>query len=702
MVLLGFRYFGEVSFDRPFLHCWSLAVEEQFYLVLPLLLAAIDLAVRAAGCRAFAQARTAAAAAVAQADGPPSAESVAQDVAEDVNEHEITMSPVDARPAPAEFGSSDGNASLPNDAPDVEKDCDCVQNSRRNGRSAELGFGLALLTLLVASFIAAVLVASRNAMFAFYLLPTRAWEPLLGSVLAVDRYYGLLSPLFHTRVATEIASWCGLLMIATAYFVLNDTLPGPSYPTLLPTLGTALFLVSQEDHPCRGDRLSTCGKLLAMQVPALVGEMSYSLYLWHWPVFVLLSYNALDFKLNAGQKALGIAVSFVAACASLILVESPFRLPRGSAVAPLISKMYLRTVTNRVFLALMFATWSALVAYCLAASFLGLGGNSFHARMRNGTAMQPSFTNDTGGRCVDLMDEKRIDQMYNIAAPNISLDNILGSRFEWTWLSGFSFEQDPVAGYGELKGGSPKIFGPNVTEFPTVVFVGSSHMKFYGPIARDLAEEFGVRIAFLVMDGNWAGKFWNPLQDWDRVRLDFLEKWRPRLVVWVGFWGGRFDGKCERTFAYGYPFPYAFDLLLAHSEKLLVLGDIPTLPLGCSGVGCSGDSLLRLSVYKMYVASGNFLFLTTAKEEPTYRIDRLAVEGWIKGTIANPEYSQRVSFVEVAPYFESAAPDYYLQLVDPQQGTLVYFDSNHLSLEGAWRVIPLFRRYIFGQRACSF
>ena len=61
-----------------------------------------------------------------------------------------------------------------------------------------------------------------------------------------------------------------------------------------------------------------------------------------------------------------------------------------------------------------------------------------------------------------------------------------------------------------------------------------------------------------------------------------------------------------------------------------------------------------------------------------------------------------MSFVEVAPYFESAAPDYYLQLVDPQQGTLVYFDSNHLSLEGAWRVIPLFRRYIFGQRACSF
>ncbi len=66
--------------------------------------------------------------------------------------------------------------------------------------------------------------------------------------------------------------------------------------------------MSQEAHPCRPSRLASCGKLLAMALPAFVGDTAYSLYLWHWPVLVLLTYNTVGLQLDAPHKALGVCV----------------------------------------------------------------------------------------------------------------------------------------------------------------------------------------------------------------------------------------------------------------------------------------------------------------------------------------------------------------------------------------------------------
>ena len=184
-----------------------------------------------------------------------------------------------------------------------------------------LAVAAAVSVLLIASLVVAVVMAphEEHKNFVFYLLPARAWEMLLGSVVAFDREYRFLAPLAKPALAAELVSWAGLIMIGSSYFLFTDTIDYPSFPTLLPCVGTALFTVSQEEHR------TSCGKFLAHGIPVFVGQMSYSLYLWHWPVYVLLAYTSVGYDLGSTGKVLGIVVSAVAGVVSFVVVEPAFR-----------------------------------------------------------------------------------------------------------------------------------------------------------------------------------------------------------------------------------------------------------------------------------------------------------------------------------------------------------------------------------------
>ena len=144
-----------------------------------------------------------------------------------------------------------------------------------------------------------------------------------------------------------------------------------------------------------------------------------------------------------------------------------------------------------------------------------------------------------------------------------------------------------------------------------------------------------------------------------------------------------------------------FEQVLRHAQRLVVLGDIPTLPKeACPLPPASGDSVFKLAVYNRMRADGNAHFLRSMREEPKYRAERFTVEDKIRRTIARPQYASRVRLVEVAPEFETKAPEFHLQVVEPTYGVLLYKDSNHLNADGADRLEQLFRVEIFGQTAC--
>lgn len=138
--------------------------------------------------------------------------------------------------------------------------------------------GLALLSLGAAEY------GLRNFPDAsFYLLPTRAWELLAGAIyaiLAADR-----APFASSRLAVRnLSSLTGLGMIIAAIVTYGPDTPFPGTPALLPVLGALLVIATATPD-------TVAGKLLAVRPMLAIGLWSYSIYLWHQPLFALVRYR---------------------------------------------------------------------------------------------------------------------------------------------------------------------------------------------------------------------------------------------------------------------------------------------------------------------------------------------------------------------------------------------------------------------------
>lgn len=147
----------------------------------------------------------------------------------------------------------------------------------------------------------------------FYLLPMRAWELMLGALLALGP-----APRPKSRRVAELLAALGLALILAAVFLFSPQMPFPGPAALVPCIGAALVIgAAQPDR-------TFIGSLLASRPLVFVGLISYSLYLWHWPVFVFATY--INFHEPSGMlSVLLIALSFGLAIISWHYVEQPFR-----------------------------------------------------------------------------------------------------------------------------------------------------------------------------------------------------------------------------------------------------------------------------------------------------------------------------------------------------------------------------------------
>jgi peptidoglycan/LPS O-acetylase OafA/YrhL len=218
-------YFDTSSETAPLLHTWSLAVEEQFYLVFPMLIMAIH------------------------------------------------------KWAPKKLKVSVVLLTL-----------------------ASLGFGS------IQVFV--------NPSSAFYLPFGRAWELLLGSLLFLEVF-----PRFRNTWLREFAAICGLVLILAAGLFYSTKTPFPGLSALLPCVGTALIVAA-------GTHATTMvGRALSTKPMVGLGLISYSLYLWHWPIIVfqrlgtVLISGASAHATQAAIFAVALAMSYL----SWRFVEEPFR-----------------------------------------------------------------------------------------------------------------------------------------------------------------------------------------------------------------------------------------------------------------------------------------------------------------------------------------------------------------------------------------
>ena len=194
-----------------------------------------------------------------------------------------------------------------------------------------VGAAVVLAAVLVASLVASVLVTDQAPSSAFYLLPTRAWQLAAGGLLAVgagagtgalDRVPRLL--VAGARVVLGMAAWVGLGVIAAMAVVLDSSIAYPGLIAVVPTAAAVVLIA--------GGGLSFGPGVLLRTLPMrFLGRISYSLYLWHWPVLVLGGL-AIGGTLELGQSIGLVGIACLLAVATWALVEEPFR--RGRIPLP--------------------------------------------------------------------------------------------------------------------------------------------------------------------------------------------------------------------------------------------------------------------------------------------------------------------------------------------------------------------------------
>ena len=178
-----------------------------------------------------------------------------------------------------------------------------------------------LITLRWAAWIVAVLALLSLALcivaspvqptLSFYLPLTRSWELWLGSLLA----FGAV-PNFRMRWLREILSVISLGLIGWTVFLLPPGVPFPGWIALLPTLG-AVGLI-------RWSPGTWVGRALASPPLVAIGLISYSLYLWHWPLLALGTYWAMR-PLSVGEGSALVAAAVPLSILSWWAIERPFR-----------------------------------------------------------------------------------------------------------------------------------------------------------------------------------------------------------------------------------------------------------------------------------------------------------------------------------------------------------------------------------------
>ena len=121
--------------------------------------------------------------------------------------------------------------------------------------------------------------------FKFYLLPARAWELLIGSLIAVNNPQRIFDK--KNKILHEFAGALGMLLIGYSIFFFNSDTPFPSVYALVPTIGSGLIILYATEKTFTGRILG--GKLLSG-----IGLISYSAYLWHQPLFAFAKYTSYE------------------------------------------------------------------------------------------------------------------------------------------------------------------------------------------------------------------------------------------------------------------------------------------------------------------------------------------------------------------------------------------------------------------------
>jgi len=203
----------------------------------------------------------------------------------------------------------------------------------RRGRARAVAVA-ALAVVAGSSFVVALSWTGSAPAWAFFSLPSRAWELAVGGLLA------LCAPTLRRCGWVRLPlGWAGLAAIVMACGFIGASTPYPGTAALLPVLGTAAVIASGICAARPGSAWPV-GRVLSVPPLPAIGRLSYSWYLWHWPVLILAP-DLIGGALTAADRVVLVGVSLALAAVSYPVVENRFRFstrlgpPRRAAVLAL-------------------------------------------------------------------------------------------------------------------------------------------------------------------------------------------------------------------------------------------------------------------------------------------------------------------------------------------------------------------------------
>jgi len=216
-------------------------------------------------------------------------------------------------------------------------------------RRPRTALALALSALVGVSFVSSVILTDTSPAWAFYSLPTRAWELGLGGLLAA-------TSIWHDRLPGRLFTplgWLGLGAILLALVAIDPATPYPGVAALLPALGAVAVIVA-------GARSRSVGRVLGAAPLRFLGLISFSLYLVHWPLFVLPAANLpIGEELPLNVRLGLIPVAILLGWASYAWIERPFHRGLRMSLPP---RPVLVTAGIAVALTVMISVGAGIVA----------------------------------------------------------------------------------------------------------------------------------------------------------------------------------------------------------------------------------------------------------------------------------------------------------------------------------------------------
>ncbi|WP_040695620.1 acyltransferase family protein [Nocardia vinacea] len=393
---------------------------------------------------------------------------------------------------------------------------------RRGVGSAAVSPYLVVLAVVTALSFALSLTWTRTLPpWAFFSLPTRAWELGAGGMIALSA--GAWSRLPKSVAAP--AGWIGLTLIVAACTQLNGKTPYPGTAALLPVLGTALVIVSG----CVETRFGV-GRGLGVPVMRAVGRVSYSWYLWHWPV-LLLAPCVLGHQLGRSGSMGAVMMAGGLAMLTLWLVENPVRFAaplRGSAARSLACGGAITAVAGGVALMLLMLI-PVPVGRGAAAAALTLATPAAPATLS-------AVARDEAVRQLTAQTQAAVAASAEIRAVPSNLTPALADApgdKAGVFVDGCVRSWRDV-GQAECASGDPD-------SATTVALVGDSHAAMWHPAFESIAAQRHWRLETMAkvtcpllglpITSPYLGREYTECEQWRDQILTRLRAERPRLIV---------------------------------------------------------------------------------------------------------------------------------------------------------------------------